>query len=94
MAWGTHRQRSESRWTMQRWALVAILAVVPGQGWRRGVRAVVVFVTLNFRVVGRKHDMAMPVLPGYPTWRYGWLWSKELNLMWFPCSLLWKATAV
>ena len=73
---------------------MAILAVLPGQGWSRGLRAAVVFVTLNFRVVSRKQDMAVPALPGDPTWRYGRLWSKELNLMWSPCSLLWKATAV
>lgn len=77
---------------MQRWALVAILAVLLSQGWRRGLRAAVVFVALNFRVAGRKQDMAVPALPGDPTWRYGQLWSKELNLTWSPCTL--QATAV
>lgn len=30
--------------------------------------------------------MAMAVLPGDPTWRCGWLWSKELSLVWSPAS--------
>lgn len=53
VARGTCRQRSGSRGTMQRWALVAILAVLPGQGCRRRLRSVLIFVTLNLRVVGR-----------------------------------------
>lgn len=50
---GPCRQRSGSRGTMQRWALVAILAVLPGHGCRRRLRSVLIFVTLNLRVVGR-----------------------------------------
>lgn len=71
---------------------MANLAVLPS--WRRGLRAAVAFVTLNFRVVGKEQDMAVSALPGDPTWRYRWLWSKGLNLMWSPCSLLCKATIV
>jgi len=67
---------------------MAILAVLPSQGWRRRLRAAVLFVTLNFRLVARKQDIAMPALPGDPTWRYGQCWSKELSLTWSSCSLL------
>lgn len=49
----------------------------PQPGWRRGLEMAVVFVTL---IVVRKQNMAMAVLPEDPTWRCGWLWSKELSL--------------
>lgn len=88
MAEITCRQRSGCRWTMQRWALVAILAVLPGQGWRRRLRSALIFVTHRFRVVGSKQDMAVPARPGDPTCRWGQVWSQELSLLWSPCRLL------
>lgn len=67
-------------------------AALSSQGWRRRLRSVLAFVPLNFRVVGRKQDMAVPALRGDPTWRWGQLWSEELSLFWSPCSL-WGARA-